>query len=304
MNYKETLKGIFPPITTPFANDELALDKLAENILKYNQTDLAGYVVFGSNGESVFLTSEEKLILISSVKEHADPSKKIIAGTGLESIKDTIFLTNNAAKMGADFALIITPSFFKSGMNHKTFISYYTAVADSIFIPLIIYNVTKFTNVNIASETIAELAQHPNIVGIKDSTENIAQVSETINNTPDDFVVLIGTGSVLLPGLNVGANGGILALANIAPNQCLQIYNLFSEGKYEEAKEVQNRLLPLNKAITAKYGVAGLKVAMDMLGYYGGPPRKPLQELASNDKEDLKSILVKTSLLKHDQIGV
>jgi len=296
MNYNETLKGIYPPITTPFQNDELALDKLAENIQKYNQTDLSGYVVFGSNGESVFLTSEEKLILISSVKEHADSNKKIIAGTGLESIKDTIFLTNNAAKIGADFALIITPSFYKAAMNHHAFISYYTAIADSISIPLIIYNVTKFTNVNIVSETISELAQHPNIIGIKDSTENITQISESINNTPDDFVVLVGTGSVLYPGLNAGANGGVLALANIAPNECLQIYNLFSEGRLEEAKEIQNRLLPVNKAITSKYRVAGLKAAMDMLGYFGGLPRKPLQELSLNDKEDLKTILEKANL--------
>ena len=303
MNYKETLKGIFPPITTPFQNDELALDKLAENINKYNQTDLTGYVVFGSNGESVFLTSEEKLILISSVKEQANSNKKIIAGTGLESIKDTIFLTNNAAKMGADFALIITPSFYKSVMNHNAFITYYTTIADSISIPLIIYNVTKFTNVNITSETIAELAQHPNIIGIKDSTENIAQISETINLTPDDFVVLIGTGSVLLPGLNSGAKGGVLALANIAPNECLQIYNLFSEGRLEEAKEIQNRLIPVNKAITVKYGVAGLKTAMDMIDYYGGLPRKPLQELSLKDKEDLKIILEKANLLIHSQFG-
>jgi len=297
MNYKNTLKGIFPPITTPFYNDLLALDKLAENIQKYNRTDLAGYVVFGSNGESVFLTSEEKLILISSVKEHADTGKIIIAGTGLESIKDTIFLTNNAAKMGADFALIITPSFYKSAMNHQAFIAYYTAVADSISIPLIIYNVTKFTNVNIAPETIVELAQHPNIIGIKDSTENIAQVSETINSTPDDFVTLIGTGSVLLPALSAGADGGVLALANIAPNECLQIFNLYALGEVESAKEIQDRLLPVNKAITSKYGVAGLKFAMDILGYYGGLPRRPLQEIPTKDKEDLKSILIKAELL-------
>lgn len=304
MNYKDTLKGIFSPLTTPFENDSLALDKLAENIQKYNETDLSGYVVFGSNGESVFLTSEEKLILISSVKEHADPTKKIIAGTGLESIKDTTFLTNNAAKMGADFALIITPSFYKSAMNHNALVTYYSEVADSVSIPVIIYNVAKFTNINIASETIAQLAEHPNIIGIKDSTENIAQVSETINITPEDFVVLVGTGSVLLPGLNAGANGGVLALANIAFNECLQIFELYSISEEGTAREIQNRLLPVNKAVTAKYGVVGLKAAMDMLGFYGGLPRKPLQEISPNDKKELKTILEKANLLKNNQIGV
>ncbi len=160
------LKGIYPPLTTPFVRDVVAYNKLTENLQKYNQKDLSGYVVLGSNGESVFLTKREKLKLISTVREHSD-KKTLIAGTGLESIKETIDLTNEAAKNGADYALIITPSFYKTAMNHKALLNYYTAVADSISIPLIIYSVTKFTNVNIEIETIAKLAEHPNIIGIK-----------------------------------------------------------------------------------------------------------------------------------------
>jgi len=162
------LKGIYTPLTTPFVRDVVAYNKLAENLKKYNQKDLSGYVVLGSNGESVFLTREEKLKLISTVREHST-DKTLIAGTGLESIKETI-------DYGADYALIITPSFYKSAMNHKALLNYYTAVADSVSIPLIIYNVTKFTNVNIEIETIAKLAEHPNIKGIKNSTENIAEL--------------------------------------------------------------------------------------------------------------------------------
>jgi 4-hydroxy-2-oxoglutarate aldolase len=290
------LKGIYPPLTTPFVRDVVAYNKLIENLKRYNQKDLSGYVVLGSNGESVFLTKEEKLKLISTVREHSE-NKTLIAGTGLESIKETIDLSNEAAKNGADYALIITPSFYKAAMNHKALLNYYTAVADSISIPLIIYSVSKFTNVKIEIETIAKLAEHPNIIGIKNSSENIAEINATIYNTPNDFNVLVGTGSVLLYGLISGAVGGILALANIAPDECIKIFNLFSEGKLNEAEEIQSRMYAVNKAITATYGVAGLKASMGLLGYYGGQPRKPLQPLTSSNMKKLKPILVKAKLL-------
>ncbi|UCH65545.1 MAG: dihydrodipicolinate synthase family protein [Ignavibacterium sp.] len=292
------LKGILPPLTTPFQDDEVAYDKLADNITKYNSFNLAGYVVFGSNGESVFLTKEEKLKLILTAREHANTEKKIIAGTGLESIKDTISLSNDAAKNGADYALIITPSFYKSAMNHDVLVEYFTIIADSVSIPVILYNVTKFTNVNINTDTVVKLAEHSNIIGLKNSSENIAQISETISNTPDDFIILAGTGSVLLPALYAGAAGGVLALANIAPDECISIYNLFKDGKLDEAQNIQNKMLAVNKAITAKYGVAGLKTAMGLLGYYGGLPRKPLQPLSSNQMHDLKTVLTNAGLFE------
>lgn len=290
------LKGIYPPLTTPFVRDVVAYNKLIENLKKYNQKGLSGYVVLGSNGESVFLTKNEKLKLISTVREHIQ-NKTLIAGTGLESIKETIDLTNESAKKGADYALIITPSFYKTAMNHKALLNYYTTVADSISIPLIIYSITKFTNVNIEIETIAKLAEHPNIIGIKNSSENIAEINATIYNTPNDFNVLVGTGSVLLYGLISGAVGGILALANIAPDECIKIFDLFSEGKLHEAEEIQSRMHAVNKAITATYGVAGLKASMGLLGYYGGQPRKPLQPLTSSKMKKLKPILLKAKLL-------
>ena len=291
------LKGIYSSLTTPFVRDEVAYTKLIENLKRYNQKDLSGYVVLGSNGESVFLTKSEKLKLISTLREHSS-NKTIIAGTGFESIRDTIDLTNESAQIGADYALIITPSFFKSAMSHEAFINYYTSVADSVSIPVIIYNVTKFTDVNLKIETIVRLAEHPNIIGIKNSTENIAEINSAIYNTPDDFYTLIGTGSVFLNGLSSGAVGGVLALANIAPDECIKIFTLFNEGKQKEAKEIQQRMLNVNKAITSIYGIAGLKASMGLLGYYGGQPRKPLQPLTSSNMKRLKTILVKAKLLK------
>ncbi len=292
------LKGIMPPIATPFINDEVAYDKLAQNFSKWNKTGLSGFVVMGSNGESVFLTRNEKLKLVEEVKKNISEDKLLITGTGSDSIRETISLSNDAADRGADYALILTPSFYKSEMKPAAYIKYFSAVADRTKIPVIIYNVPKFTGVDIEAETVAKLAEHKNIVGIKNSSENIRQTTEMIDQTPKDFAVIIGTASVLYPGLDAGAVGGILALANIAPNECVQLQKFVEERKHTEALELQKKMLPVNKAITAKYGVAGLKAAMDMLGYFGGEPRAPLSVLSEPDKQQLKQILLSAHLLK------
>ena len=292
------LKGIIPPITSPFIDDEVAFDKLKNNIEKLNEMNLAGYVVLGSNGESVFLTREEKISIIACVREHAYPNKVVISGTGTDSIKETISLTNNAAENGADYALIITPSFFKTDMDHSTFINYYLAVADSVKIPVIIYNVPKFTNVNIHPDTVAELSEHSNIVGIKNSSVDTDLTAKFVSDTPSEFHTFVGTGSVLLQALKDGADGGILALANIAPSECISIQELFDLGKAEEAEVLQKKMVAVNQAITATFGVAGLKAAMDMIGLYGGNPRLPLNPLDDKSKLELKSILIEASLIK------
>ena len=287
-----------PPIATPFINDEVAFDKLAQNFSKWNKTGLSGYVVMGSNGESVFLTRQEKLKLIEAAKKNIPEDKLFIAGTGSDSIKETISLSNDAADRGADYVLILTPSFYKSEMKPVVYIKYFSAVADKTKIPVIIYNVPKFTGVDIEAETVAKLAEHKNIAGIKNSSENIRQTTEMIDQTPKDFAVIVGTASVLYSGLSAGADGGVLALANIAPKECVQIQKFIEEKKYLEALELQKKMLPVNKAITAKYGVAGLKAAMDMLGYFGGEPRAPLSALNNSDKQLLKQILATARLLK------
>ena len=292
------LKGIMPPIATPFINDEVAYDKLAQNFSKWNKTGLSGFVVMGSNGESVFLTRNEKLKLVEEVKKNISENKLLIAGTGSDSIRETISLSNESADLGADYALILTPSFYKSEMKPAAYIKYFSAVADKTKIPVIIYNVPKFTGVDIEAETVAKLAEDKNIVGIKNSSENVRQTTEMIDQTPKDFAVIIGTASVLYPGLAAGAVGGILALANIAPNECVQLQKFVEEGKHTEALELQKKMLPVNKTITAKYGVAGLKAAMDMFGYFGGEPRSPLSALNDSDKQQLKQILLSAHLIK------
>ncbi len=291
------LKGIYPPLTTPFTRNEISLKMLIDNLKKYNKKKLSGYVVLGSNGESVFLSKDEKLKIISTVREHSNKGKELIVGTGLESIKETIHLTNKAAKLGADYAMIITPSFYKSAITQKALINYYIAVADKVSIPVIIYNVTKFTNVNIEADTVARLAEHKNIVGIKTSTENIAQLAEIIYSTLKNFKTFVGTGSVLLDGLSAGAAGGILALANVAPDECIKIYDLYHSGNLKEARKIQMRMIKVNRAITSRYGIAGLKAAMGILGYYGGAPRKPLPGLTANSIKTIRNILIEAKLL-------
>lgn len=291
------IKGIMPPITSPFERGEVAYEKLSDNIKRWNKTGLAGYVVMGSNGESAFLTREEKLRIVETVKNSLSSGKLLIAGTGSESIKDTISLSNDAAGRGADYVLVLTPSFYKGQMDGAAFVRYFTEVADKVKIPVLIYNVPKFTGVNIEADAVAKLAQHGNIVGLKNSAENAAHTAELVSVVPEDFSVIVGTASVLYPGLCAGAKGGILALANIAPDECVELQRLFEAGKHSEASVLQKKLIPVNKAVTSKYGVPGLKVALDMLGYFGGDPRSPLAPLGDREREDMKSILKTAGLL-------
>lgn len=284
--------GIYPPLPTPFANEEIDYAKVSFNIDRFNKTKLRGYVVLGSNGESVFLTREEKIQLVKVSSETASGDKIIIAGTGSDSIKETIRLTNECAKAGAKAALVLTPSYYKSQMNHAAMVKYFTTVAENSDIPVFIYNVPKFTGIDILPSTVAELAAHKNIIGIKDSTENIVHIMELIKEVPEDFIVFTGTGSVLYPAINAGSRGGIVALANVVPDRCAAIQTLIMEGKLSEAMAIQNSLLELNKAVTAKYGVAGLKKAMDIAGYAGGEVRTPLAPLPDKDLSDLKKIVM------------
>ncbi|MCF8260634.1 MAG: dihydrodipicolinate synthase family protein [Melioribacteraceae bacterium] len=292
------IKGIFPPIPTPFVDNKISIEKLKFNIQKWNSTSLSGYVVMGSNGESVYLTKKEKIDLVKNTKLFSERNKLVIAGTGSDSILDTLELTNASAENGADFALVLTPSFYQSKMNHDALIKYFSEVADKSNIPVIIYNVPKFTNVNIAPETVAELSKHENIVGIKNSSENIAHLHEIINSVPDDFSVLVGTASIIFAGLCVGAHGGIVALANVAPEQCVKIYDDYLRGDLLSAKSLQALMLEPNKAVTALFAVPGLKSAMDALGYYGGQPRSPLSEITIDQKNKLIEILKKALILK------
>jgi 4-hydroxy-2-oxoglutarate aldolase len=291
------LNGIFPPITTPFVDGKVAYDKLADNIARWNPTGLKGYVAFGSNGEYIYLSEQEKLDVVKTVVQSAGPGMKVIAGTGCESTWQTIELTNACAKLGAHAALVVTPFYYGGRMNEAALFQHYTAVADRAAIPIMIYNVTKFTNISTSVGLVARLSKHPNIIGIKDSNGNVSTLGEMVSAVDKDFSVLVGTAGALFGALTLGAVGGVLALANVAPQICVQIHNLVEQGQIKAARKLQLRMLPVNTAVTATYGVPGLKAALDMLGYFGGDPRPPLLPASEKERSEVREILKKAELL-------
>jgi len=285
------LGGIMPPIATPFQKGEVAFDRLRENFERWNKTGLSGYLVLGSNGEAVYLSEKERLEVIEASRKVIPASKILLVGTGLESTRETIRFTKDAAKGGADVALVVTPSYFKGSMKPQILYDHFLAVAESSPIGILLYNVPQYTGVNMEPELMARLSHHPNIVGMKDSSGNIGQLNEAIHQSKKGFAVFTGSAPVLYPALCVGAVGGILAVANVAPEACVQIQNLFLNGKPEEAKALQNQLTPLAKAVTTKHGIGGLKMAMDLAGYFGGEPRLPLKRPGPEVEAELKKLL-------------
>jgi 4-hydroxy-2-oxoglutarate aldolase len=290
------LRGIFPPTPTPFVDGEVAYDRLIQNLKLWNQTGLAGYLILGSNGEFVYLEEEEKIKVLQTVRENIPRAMKMIAGTGCESTRETIKLTRKAAQVGADYALVVTPSYFKAKMGEAELFAHYSAVAEASPIPILLYSVPQFTGVILPPVVVARLAEHPNIAGMKDSSGNIATFSDYLRLTPESFDILVGTATVFYSAIGLGAKGGILALANVAPKECVQLYNLLTLGKWREARELQFQLLPVDRALTAQYGIGGLKAALNILGYYGGPPRLPLLPPSPEDVKKIEAILEQAGL--------
>jgi 4-hydroxy-2-oxoglutarate aldolase len=294
---KINLHGIFPPIPTPFIKDDVAYDELAANIGKWSKTGLKGLVAMGSNGEYVYLSAEEKRTFVAKVVELTPDPMQVIAGTGCESTKETIDLTRDCADIGAQAALVVSPHYYSGRMNESALHTYFTTVADHSPIPILLYNVPKFTHINMTAGLVAQLSRHPNIAGIKDSTGNVIQLGEISNQVDADFNLLVGTAGALFGALTLGCVGGVLALANVAPQICVRIYQLVQEGNFEEAKKLQLKMIPVNQAVTATYGVPGLKAAMDMLGYFGGDPRPPLLPSSEKEKSEIREILIKADML-------
>jgi 4-hydroxy-2-oxoglutarate aldolase len=297
-NHAISLSGVFPPVPTPFdAAGDVAIQALVENIERWNEYDLSGYIVLGSNGEAGYVVEEEKLRVWEAARRAIPSHKLMIAGAGCESTRQTIALSRQAAECGADAVLLVTPHYYDPKMTSDSMFHHYQAVADAVPIPVLLYTVPKFTHVDIDAATIARLAQHPNIVGIKDTGGNLAKLADTVRLAGPGFQVLAGSVGFFLAGLTVGAVGGILALANVAPEVCLDLYRLFKAGRLDEAAEIQRRVIPVNAAITSRFGIAGLKAALDMLGYYGGPVRSPLLQVTESERQALRTVLAEGGIL-------
>ncbi|MCP4218780.1 MAG: dihydrodipicolinate synthase family protein [bacterium] len=253
--------------------------------------DLRGYVILGSNGEFVMLSRAEKVAVLEAARSAIPADKLMLAGTGCQSTGETIELTKKAADIGADAALVLTPFYYRKLMTAQTLITHFRTLADVSPIPIIIYNMPACTGIDLDCETIVELSRHPNIIGLKDSSGNVVKIGDICHRTGPGFQVLAGSAGFLLPALSVGAIGGVLALANIAPNQCTGIYKHYVEGRLGKTQELQGKMIPVNTAVTAKWGVPALKAAMDGLGLYGGPVRPPLQPITQEVRGQLETVL-------------
>jgi 4-hydroxy-2-oxoglutarate aldolase len=286
------LNGIFTAITTPFnAEGAVAVDRLRENIARYNRLPLAGIVAVGSTGESVLLTRAEVEQVFSAVREAAAPGRILIAGTGSESTAETISRSKAAASLGFDCVLVKTPSFYKSALNPDTLAEHYRRVADACQIPVILYSIPQLTGVALEADLVARLAEHPNIIGIKESSGNVQRVGEIIAAVPEKFQVVVGSADTLYASLLLGAVGGVLALADCLPELCIEVHRAVASDQMANARDLNRRILPASKKIVRQLGIAGVKWAMDYRGYYGGPVRGPLVPLNSAQKHEVEAMV-------------
>jgi 4-hydroxy-2-oxoglutarate aldolase len=278
-----TFRGVFAPIPTPFADDgQLDLSALRTNVDHWMGTGLDGLVVLGSNGEAPLLDDDEADRLIAAARDHIPAGRVLVAGTGRQSTRSTAAASRRAADAGADAVLVRTPSFFKGQMTTSAFIRHYSAVADASPVPVLLYNFSALTGVTLPVEAAVTLASHDNIVGLKESGPDMSYVGDLLRLVPDSFSVLVGSAPTLFASLILGASGGILALACVVPDACVRLYELVRAGCYDEARELQRQLTPLAKLVTAMHGVPGLKAALSVVGYVGGPPRQPLEPVGDD----------------------
>jgi 4-hydroxy-2-oxoglutarate aldolase len=284
------LSGIYPPIVTPFAGDELDLPAVRHNTTRWMATGLRGLLVLGSNGEAAFVDEDESERLVATVREYVPRDRVLLVGTGRQSTRATIVATRRAAQAGADAVLVLTPFYFKTQMTPDALTAHYTAVADASPVPVLLYNFTNVTGLNLAPDIVARLAAHPNIVGIKDSNGDVGQVAAYVAATGASFPVLVGSAGTLYPSLTMGAAGAIVAVANVVPEVCVRLFDLAREGRHQEARDLQKRLTPLAMAVTRGFGIAGLKVVMDIAGYRGGDVRAPLQPAKPEARDMLRRL--------------
>jgi len=348
------LQGISPPITTPFYPDgNLYFKKLEHNVERYSKTPAAGIVALGSTGEAILLSGQERRDVLKIVREAAAPNKVLIAGTGIESAIETLRLTEYAAELGYDVAMVRTPHYYKKQMQPANILAFYRTVADRSPLPVIIYNFPQATGYDIPAELVIELAEHPNLIGIKESSGDVEKVrrmvegtrnvkrSATVTETFDavtprllkaasggngqggelvpvgalagasnpsssavsviaglktrqkevGFQVLVGAAQKLEPSLQVGAVGAILAFADAAPTACYEIYAAWKEGDIELARLKQQRIAQAAQRVVGELGIPGMKHAMDLNGYFGGPVRLPLLPLTADLKTEVEQLM-------------
>ena len=300
MKGKINLAGICLPLTTCFeASEDLDLAGLSANIRRYNDSGILGYVVLGSTGERVNLSEQEYLRVVETTRAQTPTSMTFIVGAGQQSTRGTINEIRAAADAGADAILVLTPYFYRSAITQDALVTHYNRIAETSPVPVLLYSMTALTGIKIEPETIAQLAEHPNIIGVKDSSNDIDGFQQTVELCPKEFSVLTGNGTVLFDALKSGATGGILAVGCAVPEVCIEIFQLFRQGEIERADQLPSKLTPFAAAVTTRFGIGGLKAALDRSGYLGGVVRTPL---AVPNEEQCAEILELLNELKTLQV--
>ena len=286
------LQGILLPFTTPFsANEDVDTESLRSNLRRWNGTGISGYVALGSTGERVHLNETECLQVVETAREEVPRSLTFMVGVGQQSTRLTIQEVRRVAALGADTVLAITPSFYRPAIIQAALIDHYTAIAEAATVPVVLYSMPDLTGVVIEPDTAAILSSHPNIIGLKDSSSDVARFAKTSELADEHFTMIIGNGTVLFDALRAGARAGILAVGCAAAEQCVEICRLFHSGRTDLAALLQTKLTPLALAVTKRYGIGGLKAAMDFAGYKGGPVRAPLRSPSDDEKSEIIGFL-------------
>lgn len=288
---ESSLRGILLPISTPFYSDAVNHSALHSNIVRWSTTSITGYVVLGSTGERVHLDEREYLEVIESARAVVPRSMSFIVGAGQQSTIGTIKEIAKAAAAGADAVLVITPNYYRTAITQDALVSFYTAVADAALVPVLLYSMPALTGIKIEPETVARLTEHPNIIGVKDSSNDVTGFKQTVALCPAEFAVMTGNGTVFLDALEAGATGAILAVGCVVPDLCVEVFRSFKDGELDHARALQNKLTPLAAAVTTRFGIGGLKAALDLAGYRGGEVRAPLLPPSENARNEIASLL-------------
>lgn len=299
------LNGIIAAIPTPFGHDgEVDHDKLKSNLEHWNQTDLTGYLILGSTGEFPHLTTDEKLAVIETTRNAMSPEKLLLVGTGELSTRQTIEMSRRAHELGADGGVVITPFYYKKVLDDEHHEAHYTRIADNSPMPVMIYVIPQFAGVYLMQETVARLAEHPNIIGLKESSGDLAALKDLFRELKtSDFSVLVGSPAILTQGLDAGCAGAVLAVSVIAPNTACAITRAYEHNNYERAEDLQKRLAGLAR-VTAASGVGHLKAAMDMVGLYGYLPRSPMPIPTDEERAGIEKAIEESELFEKREDGL
>lgn len=286
------LSSLLLPITTPFdQTQQVDAEALRKNLQKWSATGITGFVLLGSTGERVHLDEYEYLKLIEAARAEVSSDLRFWVGAGQQSTLGTISEIKRAAQVGAEAVLVITPSYYRSAITQEALIKYYNAVADAAPVPVILYSMPALTGIKIEPATIARLSDHPNIIGVKDSSADIDGLKETVRQVDEEFAVLTGNGTVLCDALLAGATGAILAVGCVVPALCMAVLDALRTGDNERATKLQSSLTPLAAAVTVRFGIGGLKAALEMIGYSGGVVRAPLRMPDADARSEIQQCL-------------